>query len=70
MKIRYPGVHHGIGDDEDEHHRLVPGQWRQDVNLQDMEEVTAGNRVTQMVKKQIIPYTLLQFTCWCNSMAK
>ena len=37
MRIRYPGVHHGIVDDEDEHHRLVPGQWRQGVNLQDME---------------------------------
>ena len=39
-------------DDEDEHHRLVPGQWRQGVNLQDMEGVTAGNRDTQMAKKQ------------------
>ena len=31
--IRYPGVHYGIGDDEDKYHRLVPGQWRQGVNL-------------------------------------
>ena len=41
-----------IGDDEDEYHKLVPGQWRQGANLQDMEEVTAGNRDTQMAKKQ------------------
>ena len=52
MKIQYPGVYHGIGDDEDEYHRLVHGQWRQGVKLQDMEEVTAGNRDTQMAKKQ------------------
>ena len=43
MAIRYPGVHHGIVDDEDEHHRLVHRQWRQGVNLQDIEEVIAGN---------------------------
>ena len=42
MRIRYPGVHHGSVYDEDKHHRLVPRQWRQGVNLQDMEEVTAG----------------------------
>ena len=36
MIIQYPGVHYGIVDD-DEHLRLVPGQWRQGVNLQDME---------------------------------
>ena len=51
MRIRYAGVHHGIGDDKDDH-RLVPGQLRQGVNLQDMEEVTAGNRDIQMAKKQ------------------
>ena len=44
--IQYPGVHYGIGDDEDEYHRLVPGQWRQGVNMQDMEKVTAGNQMT------------------------
>ena len=41
-----------FGDDGDEYHKLVHGQWRQSVKLQDMEEVTAGNRDTQMAKKQ------------------
>ena len=52
MRIRYPGVYHGIVDNEDEHHKLVPGQWRQGLNWQDMGELTAGNRDTQMGKKQ------------------
>ena len=52
IRIQYPGVQHGIGDNEDGYNRLVPGQWRQGVNLQDMGEVTAGNRDTQMAKNQ------------------
>ena len=46
MRIQYPGVHQGIGDDEDDNHRLVPGQRRQGVNLQDIGEITAGNKDT------------------------
>ena len=45
-------MHHGIGGDEDEYHRLVPGQWRQGVKMKGIEEVTAGKRDTQMAKKQ------------------
>ena len=52
MRTWYPGLHHGILDDEDEYYRLVSGQWRQGVNLKDMEEVTAGNKDTQIAKKQ------------------
>ena len=33
MRIRHPGVHHGIVGNEDEHHRLMPGKWTQGVNL-------------------------------------
>ena len=61
-------MHHGIVDDENEHHRIVPGQWRQGVNLQDMEEVTAANR--ERNKDYTLNIILLQFTCGCNSMAK
>ena len=50
MRIQYPDVHQGIMDDKDDNHRLVPGQWRQGVNLQNMEEVTAGNTVQQHSK--------------------
>ena len=49
MRIQYPGVHQGIVDDEN--YRPVPGQWRQGVNLQDMEEVTGGNRDIKMAQE-------------------
>ena len=42
MRIRYPGVYQGTTDDEDDNYR--PEQSRQGVNLQDMDEVTCGNR--------------------------
>ena len=44
MRILYPGVHQGTVKYEDENQSMVPGQWRQGGNLQDMEEVTAGYR--------------------------
>ena len=31
-----PGVHQGIEDHENDNHRLLPRQWRQGVNLQDV----------------------------------
>ena len=63
-------MHHGIVDDEDEHHRLLPGQWRQGVNLQGMEEVTADNRDTQMAKKQRLYLKHYYNSPGYNSMAK
>ena len=67
-------MHHGIGDNEDEYNRLVPGQWRQGVNLQEM-EVTAGNRDTQITKKQrlyLIHYynSPVGATVWQNDMIR
>ena len=50
MRLRYRGLHQQIVIEDDENHKLVLGQWR-DVNLQDMEEVTGGNRDTKMAKK-------------------
>ena len=52
MRIRYQG----IADDEVMRMtlRLVPGQWGQHINLQDMEQVTVGNRDTKITKKQIL----------------
>ena len=49
-----PGGASCIVDNEDEHHWLVPGQWRQGVNLQGM-EVNAGNRDTHMAKTNTVP---------------
>ena len=52
MRLRYPGIHQGIADEEDDNHRVIPGQWRQGACLQDIEDVAHGNRDTQVAKGQ------------------
>ena len=52
MRLRYPGIHQGIADEEDDNHRVIPGQWRQGACLQDIGEVAGGNRDIQVAKRQ------------------
>ena len=52
MRLRYPGIHLGIADEENDNHRVIPEQWRQDACLQDIEDVAGGNRDTQVAKRQ------------------
>ena len=52
MRLRYPGIHQGLADEEDDNHRVIPGQWRQGACLQDIEDVAGGNRNTQVAKRQ------------------
>lgn len=39
-------------DDEDGVHNLIPGVWRQDVNLPDLDKPQGGNRDTLLAKRQ------------------
>ena len=52
MRLRYPGIHQGTADEEDGNHRVIPGQWRQVVCLQDIEDVAGSNRDIQVAKRQ------------------
>ena len=52
MRLRYPGIHQGIADEEHDNHRVIPGQWRQVACLQDIEEVAGGNRDPQVARSQ------------------
>ena len=52
MRLRYPGIHQGIADEEDDNHRVIPGQWKQGACLQDIEDVPGGNRDIQVAKRQ------------------
>ena len=52
MRLRYPGIHQAIADEEGDNHRVIPGQWRQGACLQDIEDVDGGNRDTQVAKRQ------------------
>ena len=52
MRLRYPGIHQGIADEENDNHRVIPGQWRQGACLQDIEDVAGGSRDAQVAKRQ------------------
>ncbi len=52
MRMRYPALHHGMVDEEDDQHNVVPGAWRGLVQLGDMLRVAGGNRDTRAAKRQ------------------
>lgn len=52
LRTRNPGGDADVEDHEDEHHNLIPGAWRNDVNLLDMNQRQGGNRDTREAKRQ------------------
>ena len=52
MRTRYPSHQNAHLDYEDDDHNLVPGAWRLDSNMHDMEQVIGGNRDSVAAKKQ------------------
>ena len=48
MRLRYPGIHQGLGDEEDDNHRVIPGQWRQGACLQDIEDVLVATGIHRL----------------------
>ena len=52
MRIRYPALQNVALDQEDENHHLVPGAWRDDTDLADLERIRRGNQATVSGKRQ------------------
>lgn len=52
LRTRYPHAHNAELDTEDDQHRLVPGAWREDAVLQDVEVEGRGPRMTKAGKEQ------------------
>ena len=52
MRIRYPALQNVALDQEDENHHLVPGAWRDDTDLADLERIGRGNQATVSGKRQ------------------
>jgi len=63
MRIRYPALQNHDLDHEDDDHNLIPGQWRDNANMNDMEEGVPANP-TNAAKQQRIYYKH-----WVNSQA-
>ena len=52
MRINYPALQNAQLDIEDDEHNLIPGMWRETVNMQDIDVVRGPNRDTIAAKKQ------------------
>ena len=70
MQMRYPALQNAALDQEDDNHQLIPGAWRDQANLQDMDNVAGGNAATGAAMRQTVLEALLQFTCRSCWMAE
>lgn len=52
MRLRYPRLQNALVDFEDANHQVVPGDWRNQANMQDLNNVIGGNRTTRAAKQQ------------------
>ncbi len=52
MCMRYPGHQNSLLDQEDDKHHVIPREWRNGANMQDVDNLVGGNRTTRIVKKQ------------------
>jgi hypothetical protein len=52
MRMRYSGDQNALLDREDENHQVIPGSWRDEVNLQDIEDVRDSNYPSKAAKQQ------------------
>lgn len=52
LSLRYPALQNAVVDQEDDQHEVVPGGWRNGVNMQDMNSIVGGNRTTRAAKAQ------------------
>ena len=68
MRMRYPGLQNSQLDSEDDEHNIIPGSWRETVDMHEMEGVRGPNRDTVAAKKQR-EYLKLYFNStagWCH----
>ena len=52
MRTRYPGLQNAVLDREGNHHRLIPGLWKNGGVMQELDEVRAPTGDTQCGKRQ------------------
>ena len=52
LRIRNPAIHVGLVDAEDDDHNLIPGMWRQNAQMHEVEQVVGPNRDTTEAKRQ------------------
>ncbi len=54
MRMRYPGGQNALLDQDDGNHDVVPGGWREQINMQDMNQVVGGNSSAQAKRQRLL----------------
>ena len=52
MRLRYSALQNAALDQEDNNHQVIPGAWRNDANLEDINNIVGGNLATRAAKQQ------------------
>ena len=52
MRLCFPALQNAVLDDEDLNYQLLPGEWRNGVQMQDVQNVVGGNHLTRAAKRQ------------------
>ena len=52
MRLRYPALQNAALDQEDEEHNVIPGAWRDGINLDEMHHIRGGNFTSRTAKRQ------------------
>ncbi len=52
MRMQYPGIQNALLDQEDDQHHVIPGEWRNGANMQDVNNLVGSNRTTIKAKNQ------------------
>lgn len=51
LRMRYPGLQNNVVDNENEDHQIVPGAWRENANMLEVENTQGANRFSTAGKK-------------------
>jgi hypothetical protein len=62
MRMRYSGDQNALLDREDENHQVIPGSWRDEVNLQDIEDVRDSNYPSKETATTLLKALLFSFS--------
>jgi hypothetical protein len=52
LRMRYPGLQNNVLDNENEDHQIVPGAWRENANMMEVENrfSTTGKQLREYLK--------------------
>ena len=52
MRLQYPALQNSTLDQEEDNNGVIPGAWRNEANMQDMNNIVGGNHTARAAKEQ------------------